>query len=81
MKVTQIFRSSKDDRVISEIAIGAADQAPIPLVGDNVSWIVKGQVYAGRVESRLISYSAPDNIGLERSDEVDVTAELTVDLC
>jgi hypothetical protein len=25
MKVTQIFRSSKDERVISELTIGAAD--------------------------------------------------------
>jgi hypothetical protein len=31
MKITQEFRSSKDERVISEIEIGGADQAtPIP---------------------------------------------------
>jgi hypothetical protein len=27
MKITQVFRSSKDERVISEIEIGGADQA------------------------------------------------------
>ena len=80
MKVTQIFRSSNDERVISELTIGEADQAPIPVAGDNVRWIVKDKVYAGRVKSRLVSYSAPDNIGLERSDEVDITAVLTVEL-
>lgn len=80
MKVTQIFRSSNDERVISELTIGEADQAPIPVAGDNVRWIVKDKVYAGRVKSRLVSYSAPDKIGLERSDEVDITAVLTVEL-
>jgi hypothetical protein len=80
MNVTQIFRSSKDERVISELTIGEADQAPIPVAGDNVRWIVKDKVYSGRVESRLVSYSAPDKIGLERSDEVDITAVLTVEL-
>ena len=61
MKITQVFRSSKDERVISEIEIGGADQAtPIHnITGDNVRWIVKDKVYAGRVKSRLISYSAP----------------------
>ncbi len=80
MRVTQIFRSSNDERVISEITISEADQAPIPVAGDNVRWIVKDKVYAGRVKSRLVSYSAPDKIGLERSDQVDITAVLTVDL-
>jgi hypothetical protein len=81
MKITQVFRSSKDERVISEHTIGGADQAtPIPITGDNVRWIVKDKVYAGRVKSRLVSYSAPDNIGLERSDEIDITAVLTVEL-
>jgi hypothetical protein len=80
MKVTQIFRSSNDEQVISELTIREADQAPIPVAGDDVRWIVKDKVYAGRVKSRLVSYSAPDKIGLERSDEVDITAVLTVEL-
>jgi hypothetical protein len=80
MRVTQIFRSAEDERVISELTISDADQAPIPVAGDNVRWIVKDKVYAGRVKSRLVSYSAPDKIGLERSDQVDITAVLTVDL-
>ena len=80
MRVTQIFRSSDDERVISELTISDADQAPIPVPGDNVRWIVKDKVYAGRVKSRLVSYSAPDKIGLERSDQVDITAVLTVEL-
>ena len=80
MRVTQIFRSSDDERVISDLTISDADQAPIPVAGDNVRWIVKDKVYAGRVKSRLVSYSAPDKIGLERSDQVDITAVLTVEL-
>ena len=80
MRVTQIFRSADDERVISELTISDADQAPIPVAGDNVRWIVKDKVYAGRVKSRLVSYSAPDKIGLERSDQVDITAVLTVEL-
>jgi hypothetical protein len=81
MKITQVFRSSSDERVISELTIGGADQAtPIPITGDNVRWIVKDKTYAGRVKSRLVSYSAPDKIGLERSDEVDITAVLSVEL-
>ncbi len=54
--------------------------APIPVAGDNVRWMVKDKVYSGRVESRLVSYSAPNNISLERSDEVDITAVITVEL-
>jgi hypothetical protein len=37
MKITQVFRSSNDERLISEIEIGGADPAtPIPITGDNV---------------------------------------------
>lgn len=79
MKITQVFKSAHDGQVIGEINVGGFDQA-IPITGDNVRWIVKDKVYAGRVKSRLISYSAPDRIGLERSDEVDITAELSVEL-
>jgi len=31
------------------------------------------------VTARLISYSRADKIGLDRADEIDVTAELTVE--
>jgi hypothetical protein len=81
MKITQVFRSSNDERVISQLEIGGADQTtPIPVAGDNVRWIVKDKVYAGRVKSRLISYSAPNEAGLGRSDDVDITTVLSVDL-
>jgi hypothetical protein len=81
MRITQVFRSFNDDRVISEIEIGGADHAtPIPIAGDTVRWIGKDKVYAGRVKSRLISYSAPDKIGFESSNEVNITAVLSVDL-
>ncbi len=81
MKITQVFRSSTNEQVISELQLGGADQAtPVPSAGDNVRWIVKDKVYSGRVKSRLISYSAPDKIGLDRSDEVDITVTLSVEL-
>ena len=81
MKITQVFQSSNNERVISEITLGGADQTtPIPITGDNVRWIVKDKVYSGRVKSRLVSYSAPDKIGLERSDDMDITAVLSVEL-
>lgn len=81
MKITQVFRSSPDNQVISDIEIGGADTAtPIPATGDNVRWVVKDKVYAGRVKSRLISYSAPDKVGLDRLNEVDITVELGVEL-
>jgi hypothetical protein len=32
------------------------------------------------VKSRLISYSAPDKIGLERSDDIDITISLKIEL-
>ena len=62
MKVARYFDRHKDEQVISELTIGEADQAPIPVAGDNVRWIVKDKVYSGRVESRLVSYSAPTKL-------------------
>jgi hypothetical protein len=48
IKVTQVFRSSKDERVISETEIGGADATtPIPITGDKVRWIVRDKAYAG----------------------------------
>ena len=81
MKVTQIFRSASDGQLISQLEIGGANQVtPIPVSGDYVSWVANDKVYEGRVKSRLISYSAPDKVGLERLDAVDITAELSVEL-
>lgn len=81
MRITQVFRSLADNHVISDVEIGGVDTAtPVPATGDNVRWVVKDKVYAGRVKSRLISYSAPDNVGLDRLNEVDVTVELYVEL-
>jgi len=81
MKITQVFKSITDGRVISEIEMGGADaQAPVPVTGDEVHWTVKDRAYAGRVKSRLISYSAPNRIGLERSDDIDITVVIGVEL-
>jgi len=80
MKITQVFRSADDGRLISEIEIGASQATPIPVTGDDVSWVVNDQSYRGRVRSRLISYSAPDKVELERLNAVDITAELRVEL-
>jgi hypothetical protein len=66
MKITQVFRSSNDERLISEIEIGGADHAtPIPITGDNVRWIVKGVGCEGRVPAE----------GCSRLSEVVFTTE------
>jgi len=81
MKVTQVFRSSEDERVISETKIGGADAiTPIPITGDKDRWIVSSKAYAGVVRASLISHSAPDKIGLERSDEIEITISLDIEL-
>jgi hypothetical protein len=81
MKITQIFRSSRGQRLISQIElIGPGAAIVIPCVGDNLSWVVEGKTYEGTVKSRLVSYSAPDKIGLERSDETDITVALSVEM-
>jgi hypothetical protein len=80
MRITQVFKSSTDGQEISEIEIGGSEQAtPVPMVGDQVRWVSRDQVHAGRVISRLIAYSAPDKIGLDRSDEVDMKVVLNVE--
>jgi hypothetical protein len=81
MKVTQIFRSSKDERVISELTIGEADQAPIPVAGDNVRWIVK-KIKCIPVASNPGSFptALPTKLASKDRDEVDITAVLTVEL-
>jgi len=81
MKITQVFKSLTDQRVISVMEIGGADSAtPLPVAGDDVQWVAENKAYAGRVKARLISYSAPDRIGLERSDDIDITAVLMIQL-
>lgn len=80
MKITQAFRSADDEHLISEIELGAGQATPIPVTGDDVSWVADGKVYKGRVKSRLISYSAADKVALERLDAVDISAVLRVDL-
>ena len=80
MDIKQVFRSAKDDQPISEINLGEAGPAtPIPNTGDDVRWVANGKHYAGRVKSRLISYSGP-KMALGRTDDVDITAVLVVDL-
>ncbi len=81
MKITQVFRSAGDDRLISEIELGGANPAtPIPIPGDDIRWVVDDKVYEGRVKSRLISYSPPDKVELERLNAVDITAVLRIEL-
>jgi hypothetical protein len=80
MRITQTFTSADDGRVISEMEISPDQATSIPVAGDHVQWIVNDKVYAGSVKSRLISYSAPDNIGLDRADEVNMRAVLSVEL-
>jgi hypothetical protein len=59
----------------------APDQATsIPVAGDYVQWEVNDKVYGGSVKSRLITYSAPNNISLDRADEVNMRAVLSVEL-
>jgi hypothetical protein len=74
-----IFKSSKDDHVISEVEVGEIDAA-MPVAGDEVRWQVDGTLYCGRVNSRLINYSAPNTASLERSLDIDITAVLNVEL-
>ncbi|HKV81423.1 MAG TPA: hypothetical protein VJP02_24965 [Candidatus Sulfotelmatobacter sp.] len=80
MSITQAFTSAEDGRLISEMEISTDQAMSIPVTGDHVQWIVKDKTYAGDVKSRLISYSAPNNIGLERADEVHMRAVLSVEL-
>jgi hypothetical protein len=80
MRIMQVFRSARDNHVISELEMaGASPTTPIPIVGDEVRWVHDESVYSGRVTARLISYCRADKIGLDRADEIDVTAELTVE--
>ncbi len=80
MRITQAFTSADDGRVISEMEISPDQATSIPVAGDHVQWVVKDKVYAGDVKSRFISYSAPNNIGLERAYEVNMRAVLSVEL-
>lgn len=80
MRITQVFASADDERVISELEISPDQATPVPVEGDRVSWVVNDRVYTGRVKSRLISYSLPNNIGLESAKEVNMRAVLSVQL-
>ena len=81
MKIRQVFQSADDEQLISELEIGGASQAtPIPVAGDDVSWVSHDKEYKGRVKSRLISYSAPDKVALDRLDATDITVVLSVQL-
>ena len=81
MRVLQIFRSAADGRVISELDVGRGNPpTSIPVVGDEVHWFAGDNAYSGKVTSRTISYSRADKIALDRANEVDVRAELTVEL-
>jgi len=81
MRIVQVFRSDTDDHVISQLEMaGATPTTPIPVAGDSVRWFADEKVYFGKVKARLISYSRANKIGLDRADEIDVTAELTIEL-
>ena len=68
MRITQVFASADNERVISELEILPDQGTSVPVVGDNVRWITNDKVYTGRVKSRLISYSEPNNIGLDSTE-------------
>jgi len=61
------------------LSLGRTGQAAtIPITGDNVRSIVDDKVCEERIKSHLISISAADKVGLERFDQVDITAEIKV---
>ena len=80
MRITQVFASASDERVISELEISPDQAISVPVPGDHVRWVVEDTVYTGCVKSRLISYSAPNNVGLDSAKEVNMRAVLSVQL-
>jgi len=80
MRITQVFASASDERVISELEISPDQAISVPVAGDQVRWVANDKVYTGRVKSRLISYSPPNNIGLDTANEVSMRAVLSVQL-
>ena len=80
MRITQVFASESDERVISELEISPDQAISVPVAGDRVRWVVNERVYTGCVKSRLISYSPPNNIGLDSANEVNMRAVLSVQL-
>jgi hypothetical protein len=80
MRITQVFASASDERVISELDISPDQAISMPVTGDEVRWVVNDKVYTGRVKSRLIYYSPPTNIGLDSANEVNMRAVLRVQL-
>lgn len=78
MRITQVFASADDERVISELEISPDQATSVPVEGDRVRWVVNNRVYTGRVTSRLISYSPPNNIELESAKKVNIRAVLSV---
>lgn len=80
MRITQVFASADNEQVISELEISPDQATSVPVVGDHVRWTANDKVYTGRVKSRLISYSEPNNIGLDSAREVNMQAVLSVQL-
>jgi hypothetical protein len=80
MRITQVFTSASDERVISELEISPDQAISVPVTGDQVSWVVNNKVYTGRVKARLISYSPPNNIGFYSANEVNMRAVLSMQL-
>ncbi len=78
MKVTQVFMAANNQQPLARLA-EAASAAPMPVAGDYVRWVVEGKTYSGRVESRVLSYSASE-VATARENEYEVTATLTVKL-
>ena len=80
MRITQVFASASDERVISELEISPDQAIFVPVPGDQVRWVANDKVYTGRVKSRLMSYSPPNNVGLDSAKEVNMRAVLSVQL-
>ncbi len=78
MTITLVFQSNQGGESLGSLVIPSASSgAPIPSVGDNVTWTAGGNVFSGLVKSRLLSYTAPQ-LSVGRDDEVDLVATLAI---
>jgi hypothetical protein len=47
MRITQVFASADDERVISELEISPDHATSVPVAGDRVRWVVNDRIYTG----------------------------------
>jgi hypothetical protein len=58
MRITQVFASADDERVISELEISPDQATSVPVAGDRVRWVVNDRIYTGRVKSSHLQIAA-----------------------